>query len=590
MKNLLKYMKTSSWVVTVMMVLLTASCKDDDDNSVKGFAIDQTELRFENNGGTIELKVATDQTWTAESESDWCLVSPATGVGSGICVIKADSSYLYKSRTGRVVFYTDKGDIAEISINQFGYEPTIELSEAEKTIPSYAAPDEAFVDVEAIGNVPFEVLIPEEVQEWLSIDGTSSYTPSTTIPRKQKFRFKFKTNTSFKEERIAEVELKQTGKMPDTRVEGEPAGLLKKVVRIIQEKAPVIIPSREGDSLAVLAIARTLNASLTIPASRPITHWDNVMVEERTYRYNYDGIDKDSTELRIIGFSLSMIDTKESLPYQVQYLTELETLAATGNSNAFLKSIELGPEIAQLTKLKSLSLMGYGINSLPKEMANMASLEELDLNGNCILRLETIKDVLLGLKGHLKYLDLGSNRISGSVMNLSTDIPKNKTLETIGLGGDLSNYGWLFEEMSELETLILSYNYFYGSVPDFDNTKDGILPKARYMAINLNRLTGKVPNWILYHKNLACWNPFLLVFNQEGYDNKNTIAGFPNAPIKFSDFPEEYNRVCPEEEKAQAVAAKLPQLTEAERGVVPLHGNWRYYKTMLNEKWYLDLK
>lgn len=234
--------------------------------------------------------------------------------------------------------------------------------------------------------------------------------------------------------------------------------------------------------------------------------------------------------------------------------------------------------------------MGYGVSSLPKEMANMSSLEELDLNGNCILRLETIKDVLLGLKGHLKYLDLGGNRISGSVMNLSADIPKDKTLETIGLGGDLSNYGWLFEEMSELESLTLSYNYFYGSIPDLDNVKDGILPKAKFVALNLNRLTGKVPNWILYHPYLACWNPFLLTFNQEGYDNKNTMAGFSNAPTKFTDFPEEYNRTCPEDEDAQSIAAKLPELTQSEREVVPLHGNWRYYKTMLNEKWYLKVK
>ena len=584
-------MKITCLAIAAIALLLVTSCKDDDDQAVKGFALDQAELRFENNGGTIELQVATDQTWTAESESDWCMVSPATGVGSGVCVIKADSSYLYKARTGRIVFYTEKGDIAEVSVNQFGYEPTIELTEAEVTIPSYATPDEAYVDVEAVANVPFEVVIPEEAQTWLALDGTPTYTPSTTIPRKQKFRFKFKTYTEFTADRIAEVQLNQTGKVPGTRAgESEPTGLLKKVVKIIQEKAPVIIPSREGDSLSVLAIMRTLNTASSISPSRPIIHWDNVVVEERTYRYNYGGINKDSTELRVVGFSLSMIDTKESIPYQIQYMTELETFAAVGNSNAFLKKIELGPEITYLPKLKSLSLMGYGVSSLPKEMANMSSLEELDLNGNCILRLETIKDVLLGLKGHLKYLDLGGNRISGSVMNLSADIPKDKTLETIGLGGDLSNYGWLFEEMSELESLTLSYNYFYGSILDLDNVKDGILPKAKFVALNLNRLTGKVPNWILYHPYLACWNPFLLTFNQEGYDNKNTMAGFSNAPTKFTDFPEEYNRTCPEDEDAQSIAAKLPELTQSEREVVPLHGNWRYYKTMLNEKWYLKVK
>lgn len=233
--------------------------------------------------------------------------------------------------------------------------------------------------------------------------------------------------------------------------------------------------------------------------------------------------------------------------------------------------------------------MGYGVNSLPAEMAHMQSLEELDLNGNTILSLESIKDVLLGLKNQLKYLDLGSNRVSGTVMNLSTDIPRNETLETIGLGGDLSKSEWLFRDMVALEELHMSYNYFYGSIPDLDGVKDGVLPNMKYLTLNLNRLTGKVPDWILYHKYLACWNPFLLLFNQEGYDNRGIMAGFTNAPTKFAEFPAEYNRTCPEDEEAAAVAAKLPSLTQEDLNTVPLHGNWRYYR-MLNKNWYLNWK
>lgn len=577
------------WAIVALTLLSLASCRDDDDDAVNSFSVDQTEMQFSNNGGTIELKVATGQTWTAEAEDDWCMVSPATGVGSGVCVIKADSSYLYKERTGRVIFYSDKGDLAEVLIKQYGYEPTIDFTEAEVTVPSYAAPEKAYVDVEAIANVPFEVVIPEEAKVWLTLDGGSTYTPSTTIPRKQKFRFKFKTYTDFDADRIAEVQFNQ--KSASTRASGE-TSMLNKIVKITQEKAPVIIPSREGDSLAVLAITRVINGGMGFSTSRPITHWDNIVVEERTYDYKnpITGVTiKDSTELRVVGFRLSMIDTDESIPYQIKYLTELETFAAIANSNAYRKKIALGAEITTLTKLKSISLMGYGIQTLPAEMANMQSLEELDLNGNTILSLESIKDVLLGLKDKLKYLDIGGNRVSGSVMNLSTDIPRDEKLETIGLGGDLTKYDWLFRDMKALEELHMSYNYFYGSIPDLDDVKDGILPNMKYLTLNLNRLTGKVPNWILYHKYLACWNPFLLLFNQEGYDNKGTLAGFTNAPTKFSEFPAEYNRTCPEDEEAAAVAVKLPPLTQEDLNTVPLHGNWRYYR-MLNKNWYLNWK
>lgn len=588
MRCFLKYMKTMCWAVVVPALM--ASC-DDDDKATSGFGVDQTEMQFANDGGVLEVKVSTDCVWTAETENDWCMVSPATGTGNGICVIKADSSYLYKERTGRVIFYSDKGDIAEVQIKQFGYEPVIDFTEAELTVPSYAIPEEAYVDVEAIANVPFEVIIPEEAKAWLTYDKKNQdepymYIPSTTIPRKQKFRFKFATYSDFVADRIAEIQFKQTASGV-TRTEGTTI-LLDKTVKIIQEKAPVIIPSREGDSLAVLAIARNLNANMEIVASRPITHWSSVLVEERTYDYKnpITGFEKkDSTELRVVGFSVAMLDTKESLPYQVQYLTELETFAAIGNTNAFLKSIPLGPEITKCTKLRSLNLLGYGISSLPAEMATMPALEELELHGNCILDLNTIKNVLLGLKDHLKALNLGNNRISGSVMNLS-ELPKGHTLNSIGMGGNLANYEWLFTQMSELEELSLSYNYFYGDIPDFGSRRD-ILPKAKLVSLNLNRLTGKVPEWVLAHKYLACWNPFILLFNQEGYDNNGIIAGFSNAPTTFSQFPYEYNRECPDDdEEATAFALKLPELTQAELDVVPLHGYWRYYR-MLNKKWNL---
>lgn len=587
----IKYLRKSCWAIVVLAALMIASCKDDDEKAVSGFSVDQTEMLFDNNGGTFQLKIATNQTWTAEAENDWCMVSPATGVGSGVCVIKADSSYLYKERTGRVIFYSDKGDIAEVLVKQYGYEPIIDFTESEVTIPSYASPEEAYVDIEAISNVAFEVVIPEQAKAWLTLDGNATYTPSTTIPRKQKFRFKFTTYTDFQVDRIAEVQFKQTKKVTSRAGEGEDTGLLNKIVKITQEKAPLIIPSRQGDSLAVLAITRVLHTA-TPSVSLPITHWSNVTVEERTYDY-YNPVTgyvkKDTTELRVVNFRLSMIDTEETIPYQIKYMTELETFSAIANTNAFRKSIVLGPEITELKKLRSISLMGYGISSLPAEMANMSSLEELDLNGNTILDLNSIKDVLLGMKNNLKYLNLGNNRVSGNVLNLQTDIPKDLTLKTIGMGGDLEQYDWLFRDMSELVELHLSYNYFYGNIPDFGGIKEGILPKMRYLTLNLNRLTGQVPNWILYHKYLACWDPFLLLFNQEGYDNNGKQTGFPNAPTKFSEFPSQDNRTCPEDEEAMTVAAKLPPLTQEDLNTVPLHGNWRYYR-MFNKPWYLNWK
>ena len=88
----------------------------------------------------------------------------------------------------------------------------------------------------------FEVVAPEDL-DWLTLEGESKYTPSTTIPRKQKFRFRFKTYTEFDKVRSAQIKFNHTGK-PITRAGEIQKELLKKIVTITQEKAPLIIPSR----------------------------------------------------------------------------------------------------------------------------------------------------------------------------------------------------------------------------------------------------------------------------------------------------------------------------------------------------------
>lgn len=569
--------KKAACCMLVTLALLLASCNDDDDNGVSGFNIDQTEVQFGEDGGSIELAISTNESWTAISQNnDWCTVSPASGMGSSKCVITAKASELYDSRTVTVIFETETGKEKEIVVNQFGYAPTIQVTEDKLTVPSYAAPDEAYIDVEAIANVPFNVEMPEAV-EWLTLEGNDSYKPTTTQPQKQKFRFKFKTNSDF-ELRDAQVKFVESASAK-TKADGSSV-LIEKSITITQEAAPKIIPSREGDSLAILAMARVLNAGVSWPTSRPITHWDNVVVGERTYMYN-DGVNApyERTELRVISVGYSMVNTKESIPYQVKFLDQLETLAVTGNSNAYLKKIELGTEVTQLKKLKSLSLMGYGISKLPEEIKNMDALEELDLSGNCFLKIPEELRPLNSKKQPLKYLDLRGNRITSSVVNLQTDIPSGLTLETIGLVGELPT--WLFT-MDNLEYLYLSYNYLYGSIPAMTGYND-VMPNLRMLALNLNRFTGDLPDWILQHKRLACWNPFILLFNQEGYDNDGKLAGFKNEPKKTSDL---VHPDCPDDidEAELEIALRLPELTPDEIENVPLHGHWRYYR-MLNKDW-----
>ena len=116
-----------------------------------------------------------------------------------------------------------------------------------------------------------------------------------------------------------------------------------------------------------------------------------------------------------------------------------------------------------------------------------------------------------------------------------------------------------FLQWEELDTLYLSVNYLSGTLPsdeellaagfepysqaDYDaqdkdtlatylleNGVPKVIPNMKKLAINLNRFTGALPDWVLYHPNLDFWDPLVLVFNQEGKNRNGESAGFTNAP------------------------------------------------------------
>ena len=67
-----------------------------------------------------------------------------------------------------------------------------------------------------------------------------------------------------------------------------------------------------------------------------------------------------------------------------------------------------------------------------------------------------------------------------------------------------------------------------------------VLPNIKRFSINLNRLTGELPEWLLRHPALDWWDPFTLVFFQEGKDKEGKTAGFTNEPINLNDYYEFY--------------------------------------------------
>ena len=112
----------------------------------------------------------------------------------------------------------------------------------------------------------------------------------------------------------------------------------------------------------------------------------------------------------------------------------------------------------------------------------------------------------------------------------------------------------------DLDTLVLSVNYLRGSLPSMEDYEKyteqdiidadtlpraligtpKVMPHTKRFAINLNRLTGQLPEWLLYHPALDWWAPFQLVFTQEGKTLEGNMAGFSNEPTNLNYYYEFY--------------------------------------------------
>ena len=246
-----------------------------------------------------------------------------------------------------------------------------------------------------------------------------------------------------------------------------------------------------------------------------------------------------------------MFNTKEELPFEVQYLTAADELSFYSNVNAFLKDLTTGEYITKLTQLRRLTISAYGLVSLDKNFTALKNLEYLDLSSNNFQKVpEEINPTNFP---KLRTLNMGANTRK-NIYDLSN------TIET--------NYGGLVEEQGfprrliewDLDTLLLSVNYLQGPLPKMDDWEKyteqdiidadtlpraligtpKVMPHTKRFAINLTRLPGELPDWLLYHPALDWWVPSVLVFTQEGKDATGTLAGFTNEPANMNYYYEFY--------------------------------------------------
>lgn len=515
-------------IIIATAVLALASCIDDR-NAQLLFKTDLETIIPEAAGGSYKLELSSSDTWTATANRPWIAVSPANGVGSATCEVIVDSTLVSEDREGIVRFRNSAtSETRDVAIRQKGFSYCITLDTDRVSIPDYANVDDREFTVRISTNVPFEVKAQSGTSSWLSCEKVNVRLDRGARPRDLDLKFKWGVN-SRPDERVAEVRLVST----DPARPAQDA-----ILKVVQGAAELIEPSRRGDSLAVLALNRNLGLWSQPLTADKMDNWDDVELWEETDK-GYTPAKKG----RVRKASFFLFQTTEEIPYEVRYLTEAEELSFFSNVNFFLYDLSCGEYITELVNLKRLTISAYGLSTLPDSFSNLSKLEYLDLSSNNFARIPAVlkKENFPNL--HSLFLNTCQRSY---ILDLSNSISDN-------IGGFHGKFPRELLEWENLDTLRLSVNYLEGSIPDMKDypvryTEEDaqemnlppalvgtpkVLPKAKFFAVNLNRLSGDIPDWILYHPNLVDWNPYLLVYNQEGKAKDGRIAGFDNIPVNM---------------------------------------------------------
>ena len=527
------------------LLMLLASCGQETP-TVK-FDTDSSEVKVGPDGGSHKIRISSEGEWIASTDNPWITISPANGRGSVDCEVIIDSTLISEGRKGyvRIENLQDLNERKEITVTQDGYPYSITLAEPEVSVKEYAGYEERSFEVKVSTNVDFDVVIPENAG-WISNKSYEVELDRGVRPRNVVIRFDWKVN-SVPQERVAEIKFKPVD---------EAVTLAKNdVLKVTQKAAELIEPgTRRADSLAVMGIARALDMWISWENPEPMDNWEYVTL--------WDSKDEGYTpekKGRIKSARFFMFSTKEGLPYEVQYLTAAEELYFYSNSNAFLYNLNPGEYITELTQLKRLTIGAYGLTELPQSFTKLRNLEQLNLSGN---NFQSIPSILT----KENFPKLHSLNINANQRKMVYDL--SNAVQGQALGGliDEQKFPRDLLEWENLDTLVISVNYLQGEIPDMldyevkwtaeeVNACDTlppaligtpkVLPNMKHLAINLNRITGQCPDWILYHPALDWWIPYIFIFSQEGKDADGKSAGFENEPASLNyyyDFYEGYKK------------------------------------------------
>lgn len=531
--------------ILVLMAAATMVVACTNDNAIVDFNTDLSTVEVGANGGSHQVKIQSSGEWVASMEMDkpWVTISPANGRGTVTCDFIVDSALTTTKRTGVVTIRNvETNETQKVTIVQEGYTYAVEVDEPAVKIARYAAYGARYFDVKVRSNFNFDIEIPNDAKHWLSYDKYELDLNRGVRPREVTIRFNWNINNSAFE-RLADVKF-----VPTESIEVVKSDILS----VAQEAAEAIKPNtREGDSLSLLNIASTLQVWSEWDTTQAMSEWDGVQVWEE----HMEGCTPDKVG-RVRYAEFFLFDSHEGIPYEVQYLTAADELYFFSNVNSMLKSLDIGEHISKLTNLKRLTVGAYGLTDLPESFTNMKALEYLNLGSNNFAKVPAVltKENFPNLRALV--MNANQRRVISDLSNtVYTDL--GGLIEEEKFPEHLLKWG--------LDTLVLSVNFLQGSLPTFENDPEvpkytreevmaadtlpeiligtpKVMPHTKTFRINLNRLTGSLPHWLLYHPALDWWLPYSLIFPQEGRDVSGKRAGFDNEPINFDYYYKEYTK------------------------------------------------
>ncbi len=543
--------KINTIICLLALSLGLVSCKEEE--SIVSFSISESELTFGPESEKASVLVATPgEIWVATSEQSWISISPANGDNTRPCEIRVNTTEQDEIRQGSVRFTnTVTNQNIDLEVTQSGFTRQIKvLSEKEILLENYQPKDKRYFEVEVLTNLNFSTEAKNEAGEtmqWLKHDGKNVELSYGFRPVKQTLRFNFESHSDPSGERKAQIIFHPKDRSQEAIID---------TLSITQKAGIKIDPNRQGDSLALVSIFEKMNNYLYINYNDRLESWESVKLWEEG--------EKGATEEnigRVRSLKLWIYNLDDVLPYEFRYLTELETLNIWGNENHNIKSLTVGPNLQTLTKLKSLTVGAHGLESfsveeLGREVAQ--SLVHLSLSTNLLNRIP--EDITAENFPNLTSLEVASNQ-----RVLISDL-SNTTDEEIGIEGTLTEDYIRFFRWEKLVHLALGPNYISGTIPTAEqintsetytaaevaandslqidpnspeaiktgyNTlvgKPKIMPNLKTLRLNLNRLNGTVPEWLMYHPHLLWFDPYILIFNQEGKDRNGKVSGFDNIP------------------------------------------------------------